>query len=249
MKKKLLRALIPTGLYPHIYFTYSPLKVLEFRRIMARCDFRGDEHALDIGCGDGLHTLLIGRRVGSVTGIDIDSGFVADARDYARAMGDRVHAEFRDCPLEQCGFPDASFDFIFSICVIEHIPNYETVLREAFRTLKPGGRMVFTVDTLETIDDPALVASHREQHKVMQYFRESTLHDLLAGTGFVDAHYEQLFRSDFARGLFERGIRHGFNFGRLRTPFLSRRLEREEAAVPPDRPGLFLLADVAKPRG
>jgi len=247
MKKRLLRSLIPLGLYPHINFTYSPLKVLEFGRIMDRCDLQGDETALDIGCGDGLHTLLIGRRVGAVTGIDINGDFVADARTFAAAMGDRVKADFRACPIEKCDFPDAHFDVIFSICVIEHIPNYEEVLREAWRSLKPGGRMVFTVDTLETITDPELVASHQAQHHVMQYFREDTLGELLRGTGFVDIEFEQLFRSPLARELFERGIRHGFNFGRFKTPQLARKLERAEAAVPANAPGIFLLADARKP--
>ena len=247
MKKRLLRGLIPLGIYPHINFTYSPFKVLEFGRIMARCDLQGTETALDIGCGDGLHTVLIGQRVGHVTGIDVNSDFIADARALAKAMGGRVQADFRDCPLEKCGFANGQFDVIFSICVIEHIPNYEEVLREAFRALKPGGRMVFTVDTLETITDPELVASHQAQHHVMQYFREDTLGALLADTGFVDVQFEQLFRSPLARDLFERGIRHGFNFGRLKTPGLSRELEQAEAQVPADAPGTFLLADARKP--
>ena len=247
MKKRLLRGLIPFGIYPHISFTYSPFKVLEFGRIMERCDLQGTETALDIGCGDGLHTVLIGGRVGQVTGIDVNSDFIADARTLAAAMGRRVQADFRDCPLEKCGFADGQFDVIFSICVIEHIPNYEEVLRESFRTLKPGGRMIFTVDTLESITDPELVASHRDQHHVVQYFREDTLGALLRETGFVDIEFEQLFRSPLARDLFEQGIRRGFNFGRLRTPGLSRELKRAEAAAPADAPGTFLLADARKP--
>ena len=48
MRKRLLRSLIPFGLYPHINFTYSPFKVLEFGRIMDRCNPQGTESALDI---------------------------------------------------------------------------------------------------------------------------------------------------------------------------------------------------------
>ena len=247
MRKAVLRGLTSVGVYPHIYFTYSPFKVIEYRRLMSHCRFSGHEAVLDIGCGDGLHTLLIGKQVGSVIGIDVNSAFIADAEAYAKAMKSRAKASFLAQPLEKCGFDEAQFDLILSICVIEHIPNYEEVLSEAFRVLKPGGRMVFTVDTLETISDPELVASHRQQHHVMQYFRQESLGGLLERVGFRTTAFENLFRSDFARSLFIEGIRKGFNFGRLRTPGLVRELGREEDRTPLSRPGLFLLADAAKP--
>ena len=108
MKKRLLRGLIPFGIYPHISFTYSPFKVLEFGRLMDRCDLQGHETALDRGCGDGLHTVLIGGRVGQVTRIDIASELISDARDLAAAMGRRVQADFRDCPWRSAASPASS---------------------------------------------------------------------------------------------------------------------------------------------
>ena len=55
------------------------------------------------------------------------------------------------------GFEDDKFDVIYSVCVIEHIPNYEEVLREAFRTLKPGG----TLCLLEADRDCTFTSSRR----------------------------------------------------------------------------------------
>jgi len=247
LKQTLLKTLIPFGLYPHIRFTYSPFKILEFQALMDRVDFRGDERVLDIGCGDGLQTFLIGQQTGPITGIDLNTTFIEQARVYAAKLHPRAEADFLDQPLEAVGFPDDHFDLIFSVCVIEHIPNYEEVLRECYRTLKPGGRILFTVDTLETISDPDLVSKHRADHHVVQYFRPDTLHTLLEGMGFTDLDMETLFRSGLARTLFEEGIRKGFNFGRFRATRLAKKLAKAEAATPPDSPGIFLLATARKP--
>ena len=246
LKHTILRNLIPFGLYPHIGFTYSPFKILEFRTMMEHADLQGHERALDIGCGDGLQTFLIGQRVAEVTGIDLNQDFIATARRYARKMGNRVRATFEDQPLEKLGYPDEHFDVIFSICVIEHIPNYREVLEHCLRTLKPGGRIVFTVDTLEGIDDPALKESHRQAHHVVQYFRQDTLRALLEEIGFEVQHMENLFRSELAHELFTEGIRRGFNFGRLRAQRLAPRLAAAEQDAPADAPGMFLLAVARK---
>jgi SAM-dependent methyltransferase len=247
LKHAILRNLIPLGLYPHIGFTYSPFKILEFRAMLEQANLQGTEKALDIGCGDGLHTLLIGQRVGEVTGIDVNPEFIKIARRYGGKISPRVKTEFRDQPLEDCGFADTSFDVIFSICVIEHIPNYREVLEHCLRILKPGCRIVFTVDTLEGIDDPQLIESHRQAHHVQQYFRKDTLRALLEEIGFEVLHLENMFRSPLARSLFTEGIREGFNFGRLRAQRLANKLEAAERQTPLDEPGMFLLATARKP--
>jgi ubiquinone/menaquinone biosynthesis C-methylase UbiE len=247
MKKAILKAMMPLGLYPHVRFTYSPFKIIEFAAMMDRIEMKGNERVLDIGCGDGLHTMLIGKQVGHITGIDTNENFIRDARVYAEKYRAQAKCDYESRPLEEIGYPDNHFDIIFSICVIEHIPNYEEVLQECLRILKPGGRIIFTVDTLETIEDEALIASHKQQHHVMQYFRKESMDELLTGIGFEVTGYEQLFRSNLARKLFVQGIRKGFNFGRFRCTTLARQLATAESAVPVDAPGIFLLADARRP--
>ena len=59
-----LRVLTALGLWPHIHFTYSPFKILEFRQLVESLDWTGQERVLDIGCGAGLQTFLIGHAAG-----------------------------------------------------------------------------------------------------------------------------------------------------------------------------------------
>ncbi len=247
MKKTVLKFLMKLGLYPHIRFTYSPFKIVEFGEMIDRADFRGDERVLDIGCGDGLQTLLFGEHVGHITGIDVNSSFIADARSYAAGFSHKANADFEDRPLEKIGFDADSFDLIFSVCVIEHIDNHEEVLQECLRILKPGARIIFTVDTLETIHDEALIEKHRSDHHVVRYFRQDTLNDLLTEMGFEVLETRNLFRSELAHQLFIRGIKEGFNFGRLRCTSLARELAAAEAATPLEAAGTFLLVVARKP--
>jgi len=247
LKKTVLKFLMRLGLYPHIRFTYSPFKILEFQEMMRRAEFRGDERSLDIGCGDGLQTFLIGENSGPITGIDVNSSFIADAREYAKIFHPKAQADFRDQPLEKIGFKDEEFDLVFSICVIEHIHNHEEVLRECLRIMKPGAKIIFTVDTLETIDDSALIQKHKAAHHVVRYFREDNLRELLTGIGFEVKEMQNLFRSDLARELFIQGIDRGFNFGRLRCTSLADELARAEAETDLKAPGTFLLAVAVKP--
>lgn len=248
MKHRLLRALMPFGVYPHINFTYSPFKILEYEAMLPWLPPAGRGTALDIGCGDGIHTMLLGRRFEKMCGVDVNEHFIAIARDHAKAFGKRANLEFFSQPVERIGFPADTFDVVLSVCVMEHIPNHEEVLGECLRILKPGGRILFSVDTLETIADPALIESHRQQHHVVRYFRQDTLGELLTRKGYTNLEFRTLFRSGLARDLFVEGIRNGFNFGRLRAPRLADQLRRAEASVPPDAPGIFLLARGERPR-
>src|SRR6059058_2614953 len=100
------------------------------------------ETVLDLGSGGGIDVLLSARRVGptgKVYGLDMTDEMLALARENQRKAGvDDV--EFLKGEIESIPLPDNSVDVIISNCVINLSADKDSVLREAFRVLKPGGR-------------------------------------------------------------------------------------------------------------
>lgn len=86
---------------------------------------------LVVGCGTGIEAAVLAQRLQThVTGIDIDPQFDKEASEVADLqLGDATCMDF----------DDASFDFVYSYHVLEHIPDYQAALREIRRVLKPGG--------------------------------------------------------------------------------------------------------------
>ena len=101
------------------------------------------EVVLDLGSGGGIDVLLSARRVGpsgKAYGLDMTDEMLALARENQRKSGlDNV--EFLRGQIEDIPLPDGSVDVIISNCVINLSADKDRVLNEAFRVLKPGGRL------------------------------------------------------------------------------------------------------------
>lgn len=98
---------------------------------------------LDLGSGGGFDCFLAAQKVGSsgkVIGVDMTPEMVEKAQANARKYG-YLNVEFRHGDIEALPVEDSSVDVIISNCVINLAPDKEKVFREAFRVLKPEGRM------------------------------------------------------------------------------------------------------------
>ena len=108
----------------------------------ALAELHEGEVVLDLGSGGGIDVLLSAARVGptgKAYGLDMTDEMLALARKNAEAAG-ATNVEFLKGEIENIPLPDNSVDVIISNCVINLSADKRTVLKEAFRVLKPGGR-------------------------------------------------------------------------------------------------------------
>jgi SAM-dependent methyltransferase len=129
---------------------------------LGRLDVPAGASVLDAGCGSG-RTMDDLRRYGSVRGFDLNPLGV----EHAQGRG---HEDVTVARVEEVPFPDASFDLVTCLDVIEHTPDDVASLRELLRVTRPGGRLVVTVPAY-----PSLWSAHDEANEHYRRYRRSGL--------------------------------------------------------------------------
>ena len=159
----------------------------------ALIELQPGQTVLDLGSGGGIDVLLSAKRVGptgKVYGLDMTDEMLALARENQRKAG-ATNVEFLKGEIEQIPLPDASVDVIISNCVINLSADKARVLREAFRVLKPGGRLAVS-DVVVRGDVPEAVRKSMELWVgcVAGALHEEEYKSLLAEAGFGEIDVE-----------------------------------------------------------
>ena len=172
----------------------------------ALAQLKPGEVVLDLGSGGGLDVLLSAKRVGptgKAYGLDMTQEMLDLARKNQKEAG-ATNVEFLQGTIEQVPLPDASVDVIISNCVINLSPDKGRVLREAFRVLRPGGRLAVS-DIVLRKELPASIRKSIEAWAgcIAGALLEYDLQVKLAGAGFVDIEIEptRVYTKEDAVGL------------------------------------------------
>jgi arsenite methyltransferase len=165
---------------------------------LAIAELRPGEVVLDLGSGGGIDCFLAAKRVGpegKVIGLDMTPDMIKLARRNAKKLNAQ-NVDFRFGEMEDMPLPEESVDVVISNCVINLSPDKDAVFGEAYRVLRPGGRLSVS----DIVVDGQLPAPIRENLNawagcIAGALDESDYLDKIRAAGFEDV---QVLSRDYA---------------------------------------------------
>ena len=134
--KARLKATWMSGDYGH-FATYLEPGALEF---LSRIRIEPGARVLDVACGAGQTAIPLSRAGAKVTGVDIATNLIEQAR--ARARAEKLDARFEEGDVEMLSYVDGSFDIVVSLIGAMFAPRPELVAAELKRVCRPGGKII-----------------------------------------------------------------------------------------------------------
>src|SRR5258706_1149174 len=176
----------------------------------ALAKLQAGEVVLDLGSGGGIDVLLSAKRVGpggKAYGLDMTDEMLSLARENQRKAGVQ-NVEFLKGTIENIPLPDNSVDVIISNCVINPSGDKDRVLREAFRVLKPGGRLAVS-DVVLRGEVPQEIRKSMELWVgcIAGALQETEYVEKLDAAGFdgIEGGTPRVYQGEEGRGVLQRG--------------------------------------------
>lgn len=165
-------------------------------------------HALDLGCGEGRHSILMARMGAAVEAVDLEPLALRKAKAFARAAGVARRIRFSRGDALGLRFADASFDVVIDSGVFHHIvkPDWKRYVREMARVLRPGGHLLLTVFSMKFRHYPGERRTrpwlyHRNHYD--RFFRRGDIAPIFAPTFALEEIREErkgFWHCDLSRG-------------------------------------------------
>lgn len=168
---------------------------LEIANIERKANLTPNDTICDIGCGDGFWSYYFSKLAKEIVAVDPYSNDLTHAQNrYASKRLFFLQSVGENIPIQS-----SKFDKVISICVFEHTYDDFKVFCEIYRILRPGGKLLATVDSLNS---PFVSASHREWHIQNSYcsqlYTKESIKSKLFAAGFQSVEVSYLMTSRFA---------------------------------------------------
>jgi SAM-dependent methyltransferase len=138
-------------------------------------NFRLTDEVLDAGGGQASGQLFLAAYAGKVVNVDNDVASLAKTKEMYAGFKKFQKVELVEGDLKDLSmFPDGRFDKVVCISVLEHDPDYMLILKELWRVLKPGGRLLVTMD-VATFSASDHLITDREAARILCLFGMDTL--------------------------------------------------------------------------